>query len=335
VSNVLEQGSAALRAEWEMEQGAWAATAAAQKAQAEAEAGVDAVMRLAQFDGRISVPHSKHGPSIAAPQTAVSEPKKGTLWKQGQGGVLGRANWQKRDFVLTDTAGARSLAYFVWTTIAGVEQKGSLNFDAKGVDAAASKVERLLNVKKTGSSGSTEWRFAVTCGERTLNMAADTEAEMHEWIDAIAAVLHMKEGAGHDDSGAAEEAAAAAEAAAAEEVAAAEATAKVQRRDSLERMLDTRVDIAALEDQGKHKHMGGQLSQVLVGAAMKLERNMNANNLSHLLSCRPDAQRLASIGVGIAGRPPALRAWLHQTAKLSDKKLQKGAQSRANVPPPD
>jgi hypothetical protein len=106
--------------------------------------------------------------------------KRGKLWKQGQGGMLGRANWKEREFVLT--ANPTQLSYFD-CGLNFLRKKGSLDF------AGPAKVERLLHALKTGTSGSTEWRFAVTCGSRTLNMAANSEGEMHEWIDALCEVL--------------------------------------------------------------------------------------------------------------------------------------------------
>lgn len=103
--------------------------------------------------------------------------KRGKLWKQGRGCAFGRANWTERDFVLT--ASPKRLCYFE-----GGNVRGSLDFEGQ-----ESKVERLLGAKKTGTSGTTEWRFVATCGRRTLNMAAATKQEMHEWIDAISNVL--------------------------------------------------------------------------------------------------------------------------------------------------
>ena len=106
--------------------------------------------------------------------------KRGKLWKQGQGGMLGRANWKEREFVLT--ANPTQLSYFD-CGLNFLRKKGSLDF------AGPAKVERLLHAQKTGTSGSTEWRFALTCGSRTLNMAANSEGEMHEWIDTLCEVL--------------------------------------------------------------------------------------------------------------------------------------------------
>jgi hypothetical protein len=103
--------------------------------------------------------------------------KCGKLWKQGRGGAFGRANWKEREFVLT--ASLKRLSYFE-----GENQKGCLDFEGQ-----TSRVERLLDSEQSGEGGPTEWRFAATCGERTLNMAAATETEMHEWIDAIRNVL--------------------------------------------------------------------------------------------------------------------------------------------------
>jgi hypothetical protein len=137
----------------------------------------------------------------AAPQASGAEATPdscGKLWKQGRGGMAGRANWKERDFVLS--ASARTLSY----SEAG-RLKGRLEFRPPPSPSAASppghlwrldRVERLTNAKKSGKSGSTEWRFAVTCGDRTLNMAAASEAEMQGWIDAIAAVLRVPPSAG-------------------------------------------------------------------------------------------------------------------------------------------
>jgi hypothetical protein len=53
-------------------------------------------------------------------------------------------------------------------------------------------VERAARSVKTGRSGSTEWRFAVTCGERRLLMAAETEREMDDWIRALQQVIECR-----------------------------------------------------------------------------------------------------------------------------------------------
>jgi hypothetical protein len=112
------------------------------------------------------------------------------LWKKGQGGVLHRANWKEREFVLTSSP--KQLSYFDGST-----RKGSLDFE--GVAEAGGAVEVGLlkgdGAQKTGNSGSTEGRVAVPCGSRTLYMASQTEAEMHEWVDALCLVLQVRAGA--------------------------------------------------------------------------------------------------------------------------------------------
>jgi hypothetical protein len=103
--------------------------------------------------------------------------KRGQLWKQGQA----RNNWKEREFVLTSTP--KRLSYF---STSRHKLKGQIDF---GNDPIT--VQRALSSVKTGKSGSTEWRFLVKCGARTLLMAAHTEEGMHEWLAALSACLEV------------------------------------------------------------------------------------------------------------------------------------------------
>jgi hypothetical protein len=108
--------------------------------------------------------------------------KRGKLSKQGRL----RNNWKEREFVLTSAP----KCLFYYTPEEGAPRlfqgktqalKGKLDFE--GMDPSMISVERILNVE--------EWRFQVKCGQRTLQMAAHTEAEMTEWMRELSSCLEV------------------------------------------------------------------------------------------------------------------------------------------------
>ena len=93
--------------------------------------------------------------------------KDGLLWKRGRF----RHSWKLRYVVLTD----QGLRYYD-----GSRFKGELKFNEN------SQVEiQPPGLLKTGHSGSTNFRFVVSSETRSLLCAARTEAEMHEWTEAV------------------------------------------------------------------------------------------------------------------------------------------------------
>jgi hypothetical protein len=101
----------------------------------------------------------------------------GTLFKRGEGGTMKRANWKERYFMLDKTK-------LAWYTEEGGELKGDM--------ALAGHVMMELvpdDLKKTGNSASSAWRFAITSDSRRLVMAAESEEEMHRWVAGVQTVV--------------------------------------------------------------------------------------------------------------------------------------------------
>ncbi|RLO06532.1 hypothetical protein DYB28_008296 [Aphanomyces astaci] len=102
--------------------------------------------------------------------------KSGVLFKRGSGGgLLKRKNWKPRYFELTQHA----LRYF---TVQDGELKGDINLKMCGEDTLEIMPADSM---KTGGSASTIWRIAVNTPGRRLLVAAGTEHEMNDWVDAL------------------------------------------------------------------------------------------------------------------------------------------------------
>ncbi|KAF0701018.1 Aste57867_8464 [Aphanomyces stellatus] len=106
--------------------------------------------------------------------------KTGTLFKKGAGGGLfQRQNWKPRYFKLTKDA----LFYYDYDS--GM-QKGTIDLTSCGRKA----LEVMpADSKKTGRSESSEWRLAINTPGRRWLLAAESEEEMHAWVQAIDGVL--------------------------------------------------------------------------------------------------------------------------------------------------
>ncbi|ETV91121.1 hypothetical protein H310_14216 [Aphanomyces invadans] len=106
--------------------------------------------------------------------------KSGVLFKKGSGGgLLKRRNWKPRYFELTQYA----LRYF---TVQDGELKGDINLKMCGEDTLEIMPADSM---KTGGSASTIWRIAINTPDRRLLVAASTEHEMNDWVDALLEVF--------------------------------------------------------------------------------------------------------------------------------------------------
>ncbi|CAK4111944.1 unnamed protein product [Aphanomyces euteiches] len=106
--------------------------------------------------------------------------KSGVLFKKGSGGgLLKRRNWKPRFFELTQHA----LRYF---TFQDGELKGEINLKMCGEDTLEIMPADSM---KTGGSASTIWRVAINTPDRRLLVAAGTEHEMNDWVDALLEVF--------------------------------------------------------------------------------------------------------------------------------------------------
>ncbi|EQC26377.1 hypothetical protein SDRG_15788 [Saprolegnia diclina VS20] len=115
---------------------------------------------------------NKHGEPVV---------KAGVLFKKGSGGgLLKRKNWKPRYFELTQNA----LRYF---TFQDGEVKGEIMLKTCGEDVLEIMPADSM---KTGGSASTIWRIAINAPSRRLLIAAGTEHEMNDWVDALLAVFH-------------------------------------------------------------------------------------------------------------------------------------------------
>ncbi|OQS04904.1 hypothetical protein THRCLA_20765, partial [Thraustotheca clavata] len=101
--------------------------------------------------------------------------KSGYLFKRGAGGVFGRKNWKPRYFELTKT-------HLKYCRYPNGKKKGELciiSLNAKSIDIMPN------DSIKTGKSKSSIWRFAIRTPKRRLLLAAASEQEMNQWIDAF------------------------------------------------------------------------------------------------------------------------------------------------------
>ncbi|CAK4692357.1 unnamed protein product, partial [Aphanomyces euteiches] len=110
--------------------------------------------------------------------------KAGTAFKKGSGsGLFHRHNWKTRYLVLTlDT-----LYYYDHED---GHLKGSVDLSTSNTSA----VEVMPpDCGKTGHSGASEWRVAINTPDRRFVLAAHSEKEMREWVNAITSVLRANE----------------------------------------------------------------------------------------------------------------------------------------------
>jgi uncharacterized protein YaiE (UPF0345 family) len=95
-----------------------------------------------------------------------------------------RHSWKQREFVLSRNPSR--LAYFKDPNTAGsAGAAGKVEFGG----AHTVELQQVSGAKKTGKSGSTEWRFRVVSGGTRLLMAAESESEMQSWLSALSGLL--------------------------------------------------------------------------------------------------------------------------------------------------
>ncbi|OQS04725.1 hypothetical protein THRCLA_20809 [Thraustotheca clavata] len=107
--------------------------------------------------------------------------KSGVLFKKGSGmGFFHRRNWKPRYFELTMNA----LNYYD-------EQGGKLKGKVVLHNLVAQDIEIMpCDGVKTGKSASTNWRICINLPSRRFFVAAATEHEMYQWIQALVYVVN-------------------------------------------------------------------------------------------------------------------------------------------------
>ncbi|KDO21583.1 hypothetical protein SPRG_13267 [Saprolegnia parasitica CBS 223.65] len=106
--------------------------------------------------------------------------KTGVLFKKGSGiGLFSRKNWKPRYFELSSS----HLSYYD-------EQGGKLKGALHLASLAAHDIEIMpCDGRKTGKSASTNWRICLNTNGRRFFIAAATEDEMYEWVQALLFVI--------------------------------------------------------------------------------------------------------------------------------------------------
>ena len=155
-----------------------------QKASDRAEKELDAQLVKAEAAEAAAVKVAGGKIADAAPEVAIrtSFVKAGKLWKKGQF----RKNWSQRWFVLHGNPGNPATSRIEYFAENDGERtlKGTVEFtDLRNIRLSTA------STAKTGSSDSTEWRFRVVSGDRTLDIAAPTERDMMDWLSELSSAL--------------------------------------------------------------------------------------------------------------------------------------------------